>query len=154
MSFAELRHVVLALGLSVSAQVAVAANTLSLTPADQLVDLSDGTTSLELWMDFDDPTLGGGIDLAFFGPIGFGGFAPSEFFINDVDESISDHSGPEGSADNDYEIHFGDFFGLSGLNLIGTIDVLLIDEGIGTIDMSINSTWGEFFSATDFQHRT
>ena len=57
------------------------------------MDLSAGTTNLELWMDFDDLMLGGSVDLAFSGPIGFGGFAPSEFFINGVDGSFSGHSG-------------------------------------------------------------
>ncbi|AEG01749.1 VPLPA-CTERM sorting domain-containing protein [Methylomonas methanica] len=144
----KLCHVALAVALFVAAQTAVASNALFLSPAEQTVDVSAGMVSLDLWMDFDDPTLGGGIDLTLNGPLAFAGFTPSDFFLNDADESFSGHSGPEGTADNDYEIHFGDFSGLSGLNVLGTIEVSLTGAGSGVIDLAINSTWGEFFNAT------
>ena len=136
-------------GLSMSASQAAS---VYLTPGSQTVSVLDGSTSVELWMDFTgEPTIGGGIDLDFQGPISMGVFTPSSYFSNTADPGFSGH-GTE-LADNAYEIHFGDFAGLSGNNKLGDISVNLLGAGLGTISLAINDYYG-FFYGTDFLKQT
>lgn len=54
-------------------------------------------------------------------------------------------------ADNDYEIHFGNFAGLSGVNKLGDISVNLLGVGAGQILMSINSEYGYFYDTNSLE---
>ncbi len=131
-------------GLSMSASQAAS---VYLLPGSQTVSVLDGTTSVELWMDFTgEQTVGGGIDLEFQGPISMGVFTPSSYFSNTADPSFTGHG--TGYADGDYEIHFGNFAGLDGVNKLGDISVNLLDAGLGTIGLAINNWYG-FFYGTD-----
>jgi hypothetical protein len=106
------------------------------------------TVSFELWMDFtNEPTIGGGIDLDLQGPISMAEFTPSSYFTDTADPSFTGH-GTE-NADNDYQIHFGNFAGLSGVNKLGDITVNLLGSGLGSISLAINTFYGGFFG-TDF----
>lgn len=129
-------------GLSMSASQAAS---VYLTPASQTVVYSPGgTTSVALWMDFTgEPTVGGGIDLDFQGQISMGVFTPTSYFTSTADPFFTGHG--TASADNDYEIHFGNFAGLSGVNKLGDISVNLLGAGAGQILMSINSQYGVFY---------
>lgn len=114
-----------------------------LLPASSDVQLSAGTATLELFMDFTGtPTIGGGIDLDLTGPISFGFFTPSSYF-NGLDSLFSGHGITH--ADADYEIHFGDFAGLSGVNKLGDVNVNLLAMGIGQITLAINQYYGSFY---------
>jgi hypothetical protein len=118
-----------------------------LTPASTTVALSDGAAAFELYMDFTgEPTVGGGLDVDTNGAVAFNSFIPSSYFLDIADPSFSGFGTV--LADNDYEIHFGDFFGLSGINHLGTITVDLLNTGTGSIDLAINSMWGDFYQAT------
>lgn len=134
-------------GLSMSASEAAS---VYLTPSDPIViSTPGGSRSLALWMDFTgDPTVGGGIDLDFQGPISMGVFTPTSYFTNTADPSFTGHGTAD--ADNDYEIHFGNFAGLSGVNKLGDISVNLDGVGTGNIRMSINTLYGNFFSSVTF----
>jgi hypothetical protein len=102
------------------------------------------TVSFELWMDFtNEPTIGGGIDLDLQGPISMAEFTPSSYFTDTADPSFTGH-GTE-NADNDYQIHFGNFAGLSGVNKLGDITVNLLGSGLGSISLAINTFYGGFF---------
>lgn len=133
---------------SLSMSVAEAAS-VYLTPATQTVPyVQGGTTSVELWMNFtNEPTIGGGIDLEFQGPISMGVFTPTSYFTNTADPAFTGHG--TANADNDYEIHFGNFAGLSGVNKLGDISVNLLGVGTGKILLSINTFYGDFYG-TDF----
>jgi hypothetical protein len=123
---------------------AVQAASVYLTPALQTVPSTDGTATLELFMDFTgDPTVGGGIDLALSGPISIVSFTPSAYFDTDTDPFFSGFGTAE--ADADFEVHFGNFAGLDGLNKLGDLTISLLGGGISSIAMNINSTFGEFF---------
>ena len=115
------------------------------------------TVSFELWMDFtNEPTIGGGIDLDLQGPISMAEFTPSSYFTDTADPSFTGH-GTE-NAGNDYQIHFGNFAGLSGVNKLGDISVELKGECKAnptepevpcSISLAINTFYGGFFG-TDF----
>lgn len=114
-----------------------------LTPASSDVQLSAGTTTLELLMDFTGtPTLGGGVDLDLTGPISFASFIPTSYF-NGLDPLLSGHGTV--NADADYQIHFGDFAGLSGVNKLGDVKVNLLAGGPAGINLAINQYYGQFY---------
>lgn len=136
-------------GLSMSVSQAAS---IYLLPGSQTVSVPDGTTSVELWMDFTgEQTIGGGIDLDFQGPISMGVFTPSSYFSNTADPSFTGHG--TALADNDYEIHFGNFAGLDGVNKLGDISVNLLNDGFGTISLAINNWYGVFYG-TDLESQT
>ena len=133
-------------GLSISASEAAA---VYLTPASQTASLSSGSVTLELYMDFSgagEQTVGGGIDLDFQGAISMGTFTPTSYFSNTADPFFTGHGTVD--ADNDYEIHFGNFAGLSGVNKLGDITVNLLGIGIANVNMAINSYYGDFYSTS------
>lgn len=134
-------------GLSVSVSEAAS---VYLSPASQVniydpnASASENTVSVGLWMDFtNEPTIGGGIDLDFQGDISMGVFTPSSYFTGTADPDFTGHGTTY--ADADYEIHFGGFSGLSGVNKLGDISVNLLDIGEGSIRLAINSYWGGFY---------
>lgn len=141
--------VALVAGLSIPASQAAS---VYLTPAsvNGIYDpnAASNTVSVELWMDFTgEPTIGGGIDLDFQGPISMGVFTPTSYFTSTADPDFTGHGTAD--ADNDYEIHFGNFAGLSGVNRLGDISVNLLGAGEGRILLSINRLYGVFYG-TDF----
>jgi opacity protein-like surface antigen len=142
----NLKSILAVIVMAALAMSASEAASVYLKPADAIViSTSGGSTSLELWMDFTgEPTLGGGIDLDFQGPISMGVFTPTSYFTA-LDSTYAGHGTP--FADNDYEIHFGtdSNAGLSGLNKLGDISVNLLNVGTGKILMSINSNFGLFY---------
>jgi hypothetical protein len=131
-------------GLSISASEAAA---VYLTPASQTASLSSGSVTLELYMDFSgagEQTVGGGIDLDFQGAISMGTFTPTSYFTTTADPFFTGHGTVD--ADSDYEIHFGNFAGLSGVNKLGDLSVNLLGLGVANINMAINSVYGDFYS--------
>ncbi|MEZ5563950.1 MAG: VPLPA-CTERM sorting domain-containing protein [Gammaproteobacteria bacterium] len=133
-------------GLSMSASEAAA---VYLTPASQTAALSSGSVTLELYMDFSgagEQTVGGGIDLDFQGAISMGTFTPTSYFTNTADPFFTGHGTVD--ADNDYEIHFGNFAGLSGVNKLGDISVNLLGVGAASVNMAINTYYGDFYSTS------
>jgi hypothetical protein len=87
------------------------------------------TVSIELWMDFTgEPTIGGGVDLDLQGPISMG-CLHAERAISPIRliRTFTGHGTV--NADNDYQIHFGNFAGLSGVNKLGDITVNLLGAG-------------------------
>ena len=130
----------------------VQAASVFITPALQSVPSTDGTATLELFMDFTgDPTIGGGIDLVFSGPISLASFTPSAYF--DARDpfftgfSLDPVAEPGGLADTlgGIEIHFGDFGGIDGSNKLGDLTINLLGSGLADIAMNINTTFGDFF---------
>lgn len=118
-----------------------------LNPSDLTANLSDGTATFELFMDFTGtPTVGGGVDFSLSGPISGLSFAPSVFFQTVADAAFTGFG--TALADGDLEIHFGSFTGLSGLNKLGDLTVTLNGLGAAAIAVSINSTFGAFFPTT------
>jgi PEP-CTERM motif len=115
-------------------------------PATSELLLSDGTASFDLMMDFatNEATLGGGVDIDLNGPVSLQSFTPSNYFLTVPDPAFSGH----GSfyAVKDYEVHLGSFTGLSGRNLLGTLTINLLGEGVGSISLAVNSFWGPFYS--------
>lgn len=119
-----------------------------LNPAESTVNVSAGTTTLELYMDFTGtPTVGGGVDFTVTGPIAVNGFTPSAYWIANVDPVFSGYGTAD--ADNDFEVHFGNFAGLSGLNKLGDLTVGLLNTGTGNIALGINSIYGNFYNLTN-----
>jgi len=125
---------------------AVNASSVYLDPASSDVQLSDGTATLSLYMDFSDTlTVGGGIDLSLSGPISFNSFTPTAYFSG-LDSFFTGYS--TANADGDLEVHFGDFAGLGGVNKLGDLTVNLNGLGTGNIGMNINSLYGDFYDTS------
>ena len=124
------------------------AASISLSPAAPSLDVTAGTASFDLLMDFgaNEATVGGGVDLDISGPAVFGGFVPSAYFTGTADPAFTGH-GTE-RADADYEIHFGSFTGLSGQNNLGQVTLTFNTPGVTTLTLGINSFWGSFYSVT------
>lgn len=134
----------LALQLATLAGAPLQAASIYLTPASSSVPLSAGTTTLELFADFTgEPTIGGGIDLTFSGPTSLNGFTPSAWFTTVPDPAFTGYG--QGNADGDFEVHFGSFAGVSGLNKLGDLTLNLSDTGLIQVTMGINSFYGPFF---------
>lgn len=134
------------LALALGAAQAGAAS-ISLSPASATVDLAQGSFSFDLSMSFaaSEATLGGGLDLDLTGPISFVSFTPSAWFGSVPDPQLSGHGSV--LADHDYEVHFGNFGGLSGDQSLGTLTVRLVQAGAAGVALSTNSTVGSFFTA-------
>jgi hypothetical protein len=125
----------------------------SLLPLSSTVDLTDGVSSLQLVMDFsDEPTLGGSLDFSIAGPAAFGAFTPSAYFST-LDSAFTGFSSDPLIADNALAIWFGDFAGLSGVHELGTLQLSLLDMGTVSVDMSLNSLFGPFYSAETFERQ-
>lgn len=115
-----------------------------LSPANATVSLSEGTATLELFMDFTgNPTIGGGVDFSVTGAGSLAGFTPSDWFGSVPDPFFSGFG--TDLADGDLEVHFGSFFGLSGLNKVGDLTINLESIGDISIAISINGFFGDFF---------
>jgi PEP-CTERM motif len=132
------------LGL-ISAQAHAASVYLSPTPRFETFPTN---VSFELMMDFTvaEATLGGGIDIDLRGPISVVGFVPSTFFLTVADPAFSGHGAVW--AQDDYEVHFANFNGMSGKNSLGTFTVNLQGPGEAELRLAINTHWGSFFFAS------
>ena len=117
-----------------------------ISPASTMLDVSVGTAVVDLLMDFgvNESTVGGGLDLDVSGPATLVGFTPSAYFSGTADPAFSGH-GTE-RADNDLEIHFGNFNGMSGQHTLGTLTFTFNTPGTTTMVLGINSFWGGFYS--------
>lgn len=106
------------------------------------------TLTFDLVMDFapSEATLGGSIDIDLVnltGGIGLISFTPSAWFNTAPDPAFSGHGTLR--ADADYEVHFGNFNGLSGVNVVGTLSVNLLSAGTAELRLAPNTFWGGFF---------
>jgi len=133
---------------------ATSANALSISalPATQDVLATDGTATIDIVMNFEEQSIGGGIIIDLSGPIAFVSFAPSAYFntlntTND-DTDFTGFGTANKPADTDFEIHLGNFGGLGGNQVLGTLTVSLTDSGTGVIDLAISPDifYGGFFS--------
>ena len=133
------------LGLCLIASGSHAAS-VSLTPANQDVFLSDGTATLEMMVDFTDVpggTTGGAMNLAFGGSIEFVSFTPSPFF-DSLDPFFTSHGVDNADPGTDYLIQIGEFGGITTAETLGTITVNLLGLGPGTAELSLNSLLSGF----------
>jgi len=102
----------------------------------------DATVDLEIVIDFTgEDTIGGGIGLTASGPISIAGFTPSDYFLS-LDPFFSG-SGPGAGAvpPADFEIHFGDFGGVSGAQSLGFLTVSIGGPGLAGISIADNAIW-------------
>ena len=123
-----------------------------LSPASSSVDISAGTTTLELYMDFSGVTTqGGGVILDISGPLSFNSFTPSTYF-NSLNTSPGDDTDFTGfgtskkPASAEWEIHFGAFAGITGMNKLGDLTLNLTGVGLGglTLSESPGTNYGGF----------
>lgn len=123
----------------------VQAATISLTPLLQEVALGE-QVSLTVEMDFsDDATIGGGFD-TFFDPnfVRFVSFT----FDNALGDDPAFRTNPQGLTNEVSEIGFGNFNGISGPTVVGTMVFDTIATGSTAFTMADNDTrLGPFFSA-------
>jgi len=134
-----------ALVLVLFAPTSYAVNSVYFDPDPTSFDLSAGTGTLDLWMDFDDTTVGGSLDLAFGGSVSVLDFFESSEWGTTFDTSgFSGHGGSASGADNDYLIFFGNIAEFSGIRKIGTVLFSLDSEGLGSIGLTHNSLQGPF----------
>ncbi|GMW06782.1 MAG: hypothetical protein AMXMBFR8_15790 [Nevskiales bacterium] len=134
---------VVIVGLCSSLPLAQAAS-IYVQPASGTVDLAAGQAVLEIYMDFSsDPTIGGGFDLDISGPASLDSFSPSAWFTTVPDPFLTGFG--TDLADNDLEIHFGDFFGLEGPAKLGDLTLNLSGAGTASVVLSLNSYFSPFF---------
>jgi hypothetical protein len=136
------------------------AHVISLDPIGQKVSLGD-TFEVDINMFFSEATLGGAFDLFYDSTqVEFVSFAFDDFFYNNVSDPAFDHApdncftdgapfggcdvgGPELNA-----IGFGNFDGISGSYLVGTIVFRAVGAGTSDLTMAVNDAPFEgFFSA-------
>jgi hypothetical protein len=136
------------------------AHVISLDPIIQKVSLGD-TFEVDINMAFSEATLGGAFDL-FYDPahVEFVSFSFDDFFYNNVSDPAFDHApdncftdgAPFGGCDvGDPELNaigFGNFDGISGSYLVGTIVFRAVGAGASDLTMAVNDAPFEgFFSA-------
>jgi len=126
------------------------ADAITLEPTDSVVDLETGDTiSFDLIFEFTTPVVGGGFDIA---------FDESALAVSAVvrDPAIGD---PLLSRDPDItpglleSWAIGDFFGLVGTLLLGSVEFVVLDSFESMSNISLQSTAGvagPFISAFDF----
>lgn len=138
--------------LLVSFITASQAATISLNPLSQNVALGN-QVSLQLNMDFTaDPTLGGGVDI-------FYDSSRLSFVSFTFDPSLGDDTGLQRQPDvltNELNgLAFGNFDGLSGPSLVGTLMFNTIGAGTALFTMADNDLpAGGFYSAVTFDPQT
>ena len=105
------------------------------------IGVSEGTATLEMFMDFTGtPTLGGGVDVIISGPASYADFIPSAWLQTDADPFFSGvNLFALNSPASSVMVAFGSFVGLSGLNKVG--DLVLNLNGVGqvSINLAINN---------------
>lgn len=142
---------VLATLTALLATSAAHALSISALPEMQNVFVTDGQVTVDIVMDFEEQSIGGGIVLDFGGPIAFQSFAPSAFFRTlDTAADDTDFTGfgtNNKPADAEFEIHLGSFNGFGGRQTLGTLTFALLDLGIGSVDVGLSpdTFYGGFF---------
>jgi hypothetical protein len=147
----------LLVGTAFVASTAAQAASVSLTPAVRDVGIGE-QTPFTLSIDFTigtDPNaapIGGGLIFDFSGPVAFRGFTPSAFFntLNTAPNDDTDFTGfgtNTKPADAEFEIHFGSFTGITGIQDLGTLSFEGLDMGQAVITMaeSPGDFYGGFF---------
>jgi hypothetical protein len=125
-------------------------NLLSLAPPAQTVLVGD-PVSLDLRLDFDDPSVGGGVDFFYPGAL----LVFIDFTFN---SGLGDDPGfrrlPDGLPGELRGLGFGNFDGLSGSLLVGTLTFNTLDVGLATLGLAVNAGGlgqpGPFVSALTF----
>lgn len=108
-------------------------------------DLPGASVSLDLYMDFTGtPTLGGGIDVFVSGPLSFVSFTPSAYF-DGLDPAFTGHGPETAGGGAATAIYIGSFGGLSGINLLGSLNLSLTGPGLGEVSFAANQFWGGGF---------
>ncbi len=139
--------VLLALGVSSIAQ----ASFISLMPQQSTVVVGS-SVSVDVFMDFSDaPTLGGGIDVFFDDSLlAFDSFSFDVAFGSETAFARA----PTVSGGELDGIAFGNFAGLSGPAVVGTIVFEALDIGVVDLMTALNdSVAGAFFSALTFRQQ-
>lgn len=137
------------------------AGTISLVSVSSSVQLG-ATADVQLWMDFSaDPTLGGGIDITYDpGLLSFNGFSFDSAFLTHTDPTMTCPGAMGCPTLNSvpgtvFDIAFGNFVGLSGPSLVGTLSFTAVGTGTATISTTGTSgTAGPFVSATTYMPQT
>lgn len=106
--------------------------------------------SVTLSMNFEAASVGGGLIFDFAGPISFTGFTPSAYFntLNTAPADDTDFTGFGTStkpADAEFEIHFGSFSGISGNNVLGTLNFSTQDGNTGTGLITVAESPSNFY---------
>lgn len=142
------------MGLSAGTHASIVPPAIYVLPSSAQINLSEGTATLELFMDFrDNPTVGGGIDLTVTGAVSLLEFLPSDYFKGIGPSPVPDPAftgfGSD-NADGDLEIHFGNFSGLTGVNKLGDLVLSLNSVGAGDLAIGFNTFYGGFFGTNGF----
>jgi len=128
------------------------AGTVFLDPVSQTFvqgDVGAGIT-VDLKIDFadllPDGSVGGGVNIAVGAPASFVSFAPSAYF-NSLDPFFSGFGTANADAGTDFEVHFGNFPSLPGLDTIQTLGTFTVDldtanVATANLDLSVNTFWG------------
>lgn len=146
----RLSGLVVAAAAGLMAQQAVA-QSIYLTPDPYKVQpIFTGSEDFTLFMDFSasDPTIGGGIDFALSRAVDSISFVPSNYFTTAGDPAFSGHGTLH--ADGAYEVHIGNFSGLSGVHELGTVRINVVGLHAGeseVVTLSTNSYYGGFYQA-------
>jgi hypothetical protein len=132
--------------------VQVQAATITLSPLSSVVTLGS-PVSLNIFMDFTgDPTLGGGVDIFFNSSL----LSFSSFSFN---PTLGDDAGfrrqPDVEANKLNGLAFGNFAGLAGPGVVGTLTFNTLGTGLANFTMADNvSPAGAFYSAVTFNQQT
>lgn len=133
-----------ALAVTAAMLAASSANALSISalPASQEVLATDGIATVDIVMDFESQSIGGGIIFDFSGPITFQSFTPSAYFntLNTTadDTDFTGFGTTNKPASAEFEIHLGSFAGFGGQQTLGTLTFAVNDIGTALIDISIS----------------
>lgn len=118
---------------------ATSANALSISA----VPTSDvGPVTVDLVMNFEEATIGGGIIVDISGALAFASFTPSAYFntLNTTadDTDFTGFGTNNKPASAEFELHFASFAGVSGEHVLGTLTLDILSEGVGIIDLSLS----------------
>lgn len=129
--------------LSASWQTAQAA-TISISPASQTVNPGD-FIEVQVIIDFQQASIGGGIDIDVTGPLSIVKFTPTASFSNPAIFDPAFTGFGTAQADRDFEIHFGTVSGFVGSYVLGNLELAATTVGLGEVKLAINSFYGGFF---------
>jgi hypothetical protein len=131
--------------ISFTAEAARALNLISLTPITQEASLGE-TVLVALQIQFDDPTLGGGVDIVF--DVSVLGFVSFEFDAGLGDDPAFRLTPSDPAGGNRLVLGFGDFAGLAGSRTVGTFTFDAVGPGTASLTTVSNALpAGPFISA-------
>lgn len=137
--------------VAVLAASSASALSISALPASQEVLATDGVATVDIVMDFETQSIGGGIIFDFSGPITFQSFTPSAYFqtLNTTpdDTDFTGFGTNNKPASAEFEIHLASFAGIGGQQTLGTLTFAVTDLGTAIIDISISPDiyYGAFY---------